>query len=350
MTWHHIFTETRMKEIRDNAKKLMGTFCKVCPICNGKSCAGQVPGMGGLGSGSSFTNNIEGLAKIKFNMRLIHDVTEPDTSVTVLGKKLALPVLAAPIGGVSFNMGGAVSEEDYIQAIIHGCKAKAIIGCSGDGVPDFIHQAGFNAIKSAAGHGIPFIKPWEDEELFKKIEAAKITGTDIIGMDIDAAGLITLRKMGRPVSPKSLEKLTEIIRRTGMKFILKGVMTPDEAELAVEAGADAIVVSNHGGRVLDHAPGAADVLADIADRVKGKITILADGGVRTGGDVLKMLALGADAVMVGRPFSVAAVGGLQPGVETYIDTLMSELKQTMVLTGTSAASSVDRKILFSPNR
>ncbi len=339
-----------MKEIRDNAKKMMGTFCKVCPICNGRSCTGQVPGMGGLGSGSSFTNNIESLAKIKFNMRLIHDVTEPDTSVLVLGKKLALPLLAAPIGGVSFNMGGAVSEEEYIQAIIHGCKAKNIIGCSGDGVPDFIHQAGFEAIKSADGHGIPFIKPWEDEELFKKIEAAKATGTDTIGMDIDAAGLITLRKMGRPVSPKSLEKLSEIIRRAGMKFILKGVMTPDEAELAVQAGADAIVVSNHGGRVLDHAPGAADVLADIADRVKGKITILADGGIRSGGDVLKMLALGADAVMIGRPFSVAAVGGLQPGVETYIDTLMSELKQTMVLTGTSTASAVDRRILFSPNR
>jgi isopentenyl diphosphate isomerase/L-lactate dehydrogenase-like FMN-dependent dehydrogenase len=269
--------------------------------------------------------------------------------VTVLGKKLALPVLAAPIGGVSFNMGGAVTEEEYIQAIINGCKAKSTIGCSGDGVPDFIHQAGFNAIKSAAGHGIPFIKPWEDEELFRKIEAARATGTDIIGMDIDAAGLITLRKMGRPVSPKPLEKLTEIIRRTGMKFILKGIMTPDEADLAVTAGADAIVVSNHGGRVLDHAPGTADVLAGIADKVKGRITILADGGIRTGGDILKMLALGADAVMIGRPFSVAAIGGLQSGVETYIDTLMSELKQAMVLTGTGATSSVDRKILFSRN-
>jgi isopentenyl diphosphate isomerase/L-lactate dehydrogenase-like FMN-dependent dehydrogenase len=280
-------------------------------------------------------------------MRLIHEVIEPDTAVTVLGKKLTLPLLAAPIGGVSFNMGGAVSEEDYIQAIINGCKAKGIIGCSGDGVPDFIHQAGFNAIKSADGQGIPFIKPWEDEELFKKIEAAKATGTSIIGMDIDAAGLITLRKMGRPVSPKSLEKLSEIISKIGLKFILKGVMTADEAELAVKAGADAIVVSNHGGRVLDHAPGTADVLAGIADKVKGKITILADGGIRSGGDVLKMLALGADAVLVGRPFSVAAIGGLQPGVETYIDTIMAELKQAMVLTGTSAASSVNRKILFS---
>ncbi len=335
-----------MKEIRDNARKMMETYCSVCPICNGKACAGRVPGMGGLGSGSSFKNNIEALDKIKFNMRLIHDVTEPDTTVTVLGKKLALPVLAAPIGGVSFNMGGGITEEEYIQAIINGCKAKETIGCTGDGVPDFIHQAGFAAIQSAAGHGIPFIKPWEDNELFQKIEAAKTTGTDIIGMDIDAAGLITLRKMGRPVSPKPLAKLTEIIQRTGMKFILKGVMTADEAELAVSAGADAIVVSNHGGRVLDHAPGSADVLAEIADKVKGRITILADGGIRTGGDILKMLALGADAVMIGRPFSIAAIGGQQAGVETYIDTLKAELKQTMVLTGAGQASAVDRNILF----
>lgn len=336
-----------MKDIRDNARKMMQPFCKVCPICNGKACAGEVPGMGGLGSGATFISNIEALTKIKFNMRLVHDVIEPDTSVTVLGKKLALPILAAPIGGVSFNMGGAVSEEEYILAIINGCKAKGIIGCSGDGVPDFIHQAGFNAIKAADGHGIPFIKPWEDEELFHKIKAAKATGTSIIGMDIDAAGLITLRKMGRPVSPKTLDKLTEIIGKTGTQFILKGVMTADEAELAVQAGADAIVVSNHGGRVLDHAPGTADVLAGIADKVKGKVTILVDGGIRSGGDVLKMLALGADAVLVGRPFSVAAAGGLQPGVETYIDSLMTELKQAMVLTGTRAASSVKRNILWS---
>ena len=112
-----------MKEIRNNARQIMETFCKVCPICNGKACAGQVPGMGGLGSGSSFSNNVTALTKIKFNMRLIHDVTEPDTTVTVLGKRLALPVLAAPIGGVSFNMGGGISEEDYTQAIINGCQA-----------------------------------------------------------------------------------------------------------------------------------------------------------------------------------------------------------------------------------
>lgn len=336
-----------MKEFRDNAKKLMEKYCRVCPVCNGRACAGEVPGMGGLGSGSSFIDNVSALANIKFNMRLIHDVTEPDTEVQILGKTLALPVLAAPIGGVSFNMGGGVSEDDYIRAVINGCKAKSIIGCTGDGVPEFIHKAGFAAIREADGHGIPFVKPWEDEELFAKIELAKATGSDTLGMDIDAAGLITLRRMGRPVSPKPLEKLADIIRKCGMKFILKGVMTADDAELALSAGADAIVVSNHGGRVLDHAPGTAMVLADIAAKVKGRITILADGGVRSGGDILKMLALGADAVMIGRPFAVAAVGGLQAGVEKYIEILQGELKQAMVLTGTRSAAAVDRRILFS---
>ena len=123
-------------------------------------------------------------------------------------------------------------------------------------------------------------------------------------------------------------------------------MTPDEAELAVDSGAKGIVISNHGGRVLDHAPSAAEVLPEIAARVKGKITVLADGGVRSGGDILKMLALGADAVMIGRPFSVAAVGGLQEGVETYIDVLLGELKQAMVLTGVQKIEDISERILF----
>ena len=335
-----------MKEVRDNARKLMKGYCKVCPICDGKACVGEVPGMGGLGTASSFHNNIGALQKIRFNMRLIHDVEEPDTKVTLLGKECDVPIIAAPIGGVAFNMGGGISEEDYCLAIINGCKAKGTIGCIGDGVPEFIYQAGYAAITAADGHGIPFIKPWEDEEFNQKLEFAKATGTDIIGMDIDAAGLITLRQMGRPVSPKSSAKLAEIIKTVGMKFILKGVMTPEDAELAVAAGADGIVVSNHGGRVLDYAPGAAEVLEAIADKVKGKVTIFADGGVRSGADVLKLLALGADGVMVGRPFSVAAVGGGQEGVESYLDALTLELKQAMVLTGTAAASSVDKRILY----
>jgi isopentenyl diphosphate isomerase/L-lactate dehydrogenase-like FMN-dependent dehydrogenase len=335
-----------MKEVHKTARDLMTGFCRVCPVCNGKACAGEVPGMGGLGTGSSFMSNVTALAKVKFNMRLMHGITEPDTSTRLLGLDLSMPVMAAPIGGVSFNMGGKRTEEEYITAVIGGCKQAGIIGCTGDGVPPFIHESGLAAIAAAGGHGIPFIKPWEDAELYEKLAKAKDSGATIIGMDIDAAGLITLRKMGRPVSPKSVDTLREIIARAGVKFIVKGVMTPEDAALAVEAGADAIVVSNHGGRVLDHTPGTAEVLPDIASQMKGKVAILADGGVRTGGDVLKMLALGADAVMVGRPFSIAAMGGLSEGVAGCIGALRTELMQAMVMTGVESIAKVSPALLY----
>ncbi len=325
---------------------MMDGFCRVCRVCDGRSCAGEVPGMGGIGTGAAFQDNIQALTECRFQMRVIHDVVEPDTRTEILGISLAIPVLAAPIGGVSFNMGGKLSEDVYIAAKLEGCREKGIIGCTGDGAPDFIHEAGFQAIRSLQGHGIPFIKPWEDKELFGKLEGAAAAGAAVVGMDIDAAGLITLKLMGRPVSPKTPEKLKEIISRTPLKFILKGIMTPDQARIAVDVGASAIVVSNHGGRVLDHTPGVARILSEVALAVKGRIVILADSGVRTGGDVLKMLALGADAVMIGRPFSVAVMGGLKEGAMRFIDQIRSELIQAMILTGTKSVGAVEPSILW----
>lgn len=334
-----------MKEIRKTARERMKGFCRVCPVCDGRACAGEVPGMGGIGTGSAFSANLAALAAWRLNMRLLHDCAEPQTGVDFLGKKLRLPVLAAPIGGVSFNMGGAVTEEDYIEAVLAGCAESGTLGCVGDGVPEFIHEAGYGALKRLGGAGIPFIKPWEEPELTQKIEKALAAGADIIGMDVDAAGLVTLKLMGRPVVPKSPANLRRLIRDLPARFILKGIMTPDEARLAVDAGAHAIVVSNHGGRVLNHTPGTAEVLPEIAAAVKGEIVILADGGVRSGADVLKMLALGADAVMIGRPVSVAAVGGGKEGVVKYLQQIESELLSAMVLTGTPDAAAAGEAIL-----
>lgn len=334
-----------MKDVRDNARELMKGYCRVCPVCNGKACVGEVPGMGGLGTASSFKANLEALEKVRFNMRTVHDVSEPDTSTEALGFKLDIPVFAAPIGGVSFNMGGKITEEEYISSKLKGCVAKGIVGCTGDGVPEFIHESAFSAVREVEGTAIPFIKPWESEEFEDKISKALDAGAKAIGMDIDAAGLITLKKMGRPVTPKGKERLAEIIRNIPVPFVLKGIMTADEAVLAAESGAAGIVVSNHGGRVLDHCPGTAEVLPEISRAVNGKCSVLVDGGIRNGSDVLKMLALGADAVMIGRPFSIATVGGLQEGVEKYIDQLRAELEQVMILTGTANLKNIDPNIL-----
>ena len=106
------------------------------------------------------------------------------------------------------------------------------------------------------------------------------------------------------------------------------------------------MVSNHGGRVLDHTPGVARILAEVASAVKGQIAVLADGGVRTGADVLKMLALGADAVMIGRPFSVAVMGGLKEGAMRFRDQIRSELIQAMILTGTERVTAVEPSIVW----
>lgn len=121
----------------------------------------------------------------------------------------------------------------------------------------------------------------------------------------------------------------------------------DEAEIAAAAGAAAIVVSNHGGRAMDHTPGGAEVLPEITHRVKGKVTIFVDGGIRSGVDVLKMLALGADAVLVGRPLFTAGAGGGQEGVALVLAAMMNELKQAMILTGVSTIQEITPKVLYS---
>jgi hypothetical protein len=337
-----------MKEIRNKARELMKGSCRVCPVCDGRACAGEVPGMGGLGRGTAFKNNVGALAGVSLNMRLIHDVREPSTARSWLGIDLALPVVASPIGGM-FNFNDAVAEDEYIRAVINGSNTAGIIACTGDGVPPIITDSAFAGISAAGGRGIPFIKPWESDELDEKMERAFAAACPAVGMDIDAAGLITLRKMGRPVGPKNPKELAAIVEkahRAGCRFILKGVMTVDDARRALDAGVDCIAVSNHGGRVLECVPGTADVLPAISEAVGGRISIMADGGVRGGADVLKMLALGADVAGIGRPVAIAAVGGGSAGVATYIEQVKNELAQNMILTGCADIASISGDILY----
>ncbi|AVX20193.1 FMN-dependent dehydrogenase, includes L-lactate dehydrogenase and type II isopentenyl diphosphate isomerase [Carboxydocella sporoproducens DSM 16521] len=332
--------------IRKNAREKLQGYCRVCPVCDGRACAGEVPGMGGLGTGSAFRANLAALAAYRFNMRTIHEVKEPDTTLELWGEKLALPVLAAPMTGTPYNMGGQLTEEEFIEYIIAGSLQAGTLGMSGDGADPTMYDSGLKAIARHQGKGIAIIKPRAQEEIIKRIRQAEAAGALAVGVDIDGAGLITMALKGQPVGPKTLAEIKELVQATTLPFILKGIMTPEEAELAVEAGAKAIVVSNHGGRVLDFTPGAAEVLPEIASRVKGKVLIFADGGVRSGADVLKLLALGADAVLVGRPLVVGAFGGGQEGVAFLLNKMKGELVQTMLLTGTASVKNVKREILF----
>ncbi len=334
------------KELLANAKTLIGAKCRICRECNGVVCRGEIPGMGGKGSGSSFIRNFEKLNEIKLNMDTIYEFKETDTSVELFGKTFSCPVFAAPIGGLQQQYGAALNDEEYSYAIVAGCKNAGAAGFTGDGVKEEHYDMPIKAITRVDGWGIPTIKPWKTEEVIAKAKKAEAAGVLAVAMDIDAAGLAILAAAGKPVSPKSVAEIRRIAESTKLPFILKGIMTVAGAQKAVEAGAYAIIVSNHGGRVFDHTPATVEVLPEIHRAVGGKIKILVDGGVRSGIDVMKMLALGADAVLIGRPYGVAAYGGGAEGVELYTRKIAAELKDAMVMTGCSTLKDIDERVIF----
>lgn len=134
-------------------------------------------------------------------------------------------------------------------------------------------------------------------------------------------------------------------RTTSMKIILKGILAPEDALLAIEYGVDAIVVSNHGGRQLDCVPSTIKALPGIAEAVKGQIPVIFDGGIRRGSDVFKALALGADYVLVGRPVLWGLGFKGQEGVETVMNIFERELSRTMGLAGTPSIRDINTSYL-----
>ncbi len=334
------------KDIIENVKRLEDFDCKVCPECNGKVCKGHMPGVGSKGTGASFLRNFQKLEEIKINMDTIYQPSITDTSVELFGKKVSLPVFAAPIGGLIATYGAGMSDHDYAKAIIDGCKSAGTLGFTGDGLNDDWFNDPVKLIKENEGWGIPTVKPWDKEKIMKKIKFAEENNATAIAMDIDAAGLIQLAKAGSPVSPLPVEGLKDIIQSTSLPYIIKGVMTVKGALKAMEAGAQGIVISNHGGRVLDHTPATVEVLPQIAKVVGGKMKVFIDGGVRTGVDVLKMLALGADGVLIGRPYVLAAYGGGAEGVKLFTEKIKTELIETMIMTGCNSIKDINEDIIF----
>jgi 4-hydroxymandelate oxidase len=334
-----------LKTIRQQAKDQLKGICRVCRECNGVACAGEIPGMGGVGTGASFKNNVLALAAFRLNLRTLHEAKNPLHSFNLFGQTLQTPILGAPVTATALNTQGAVDDEKWADDVVKGCLDAGTIAMTGDGPEPVNFQSGIDAITRAGGLGIPIIKPREQENVIQYIRRAEAAGALAVGMDIDGAGLIPMKMKGQPVSPKSKKELSEIISSTSLPFIVKGIMTPDEAEVAAEAGAAAIVVSNHGGRALDHTPGTAEVLPEIAAKLKGRLLVLADGGIRSGVDVLKMLALGADAVLVGRPLFTAAAGGGQEGIALTLTQMTKELHQAMILTGCSSLEEITMHIL-----
>ncbi len=335
-------TDTR----REAARKLAGA-CFVCKVCDGVACRGLIPGFGGVGAGSGFTNNVEALARRKLNLRVLHEEREPDTRIRLFGIDLSMPILGAAVAGVGVNKISDMTEQELADAMVLGPAAAGTLGMGGDGGDPEVFRAGLAAAEHAGGEAIVVIKPRLQPELLTRIEAAKRARVAAIAVDVDAAGLVNMAILKQKVEPKSLAQIRELVNAAGSTpLILKGIMTPEDALVAAEAGAAGIVVSNHGGRALDSTPGTADVLPAVASAVGGRLTILADGGIRSGVDVVKMLALGADAVLVGRPLAIAAAGGGTEAVTAQLVDYASQLRVAMTLTGCSSIAQIGPHVLW----
>ena len=335
------------QEILANARTCMGPYCKSCPICNGVACKNTVPGPGAKGLGTGFIRNYQKWQELCVNMDTICENVPVDTTYSFFGKKTVLPVFAAPVGAMQLHYGDKYDDLTYNDILVTACANAGIAAFTGDGTNPAVIQAAAEALRKNGGCGVPTVKPWNIDLIREKMALVESADPIAIAMDIDAAGLPFLKNLTPPAGSKTVDELKEIVKLAeGKPFILKGIMTVNGAKKALEAGASGIVVSNHGGRVLDQCPATAEVLPAIADAVGGKMTILVDGGIRTGMDVFKALALGADAVLIGRPFVNMVYGGGAEGVQVYVDKLKAELEDTMAMCGAHKLSDINRSMIF----
>ncbi len=329
------------QEVIEKAKGNIGPYCKACPVCNGKACRNQMPGPGAKGVGDTAIRNYDKWQEIRVNMDTITENTPVDTSLELFGQKFRYPFFAGPVGAVKLHYGDKHTDATYNDILVSACAENGIAAFTGDGVDPEVMKAAAKAISSVEGKGIPTIKPWNLETIEEKMKLVKEAGAFAVAMDVDAAGLPFLKNMNPPAGRKTVEELAEVIRSCGTTpFIVKGIMTVKGALKAKEAGAAAIVVSNHGGRVLDQCPATAEVLREIKAAVGDSMKIFVDGGIRSGTDVFKALALGADAIIIARPFVTAVYGAEEEGVKAYVEKIGAELEDTMAMCGAHALSEI----------
>ena len=328
-------------EVLVSARGAMGAFCKACPECNGLGCRNAIPGPGAKGIGDSAIKNYEAWKKIRVNMDTLVENSPIDTSLNLFGRDFKYPFFAGPVGAVNLHYGDKYNDENYNNVLVSACAGNGIAAFTGDGTDSNVCVQATKAIAAAGGIGIPTIKPWNLDIIAQKMELVKESGAFAVAMDVDAAGLPFLKNLQPPAGTKSVKDLSEVIALAGRPFIVKGVMTVKGAEKAVEAGAAGIIVSNHGGRVLDQCAPTADVLGEIAAAVKSSgVKILVDGGLRSGADVFKAIALGADGVVIARPFVIAVYGAAEDGVKAYVEKIGGELADTMQMCGAHSLAEI----------
>jgi L-lactate dehydrogenase (cytochrome) len=338
--------------------------------------------------------NHDDLQQIKFRQRILVDVSKRDLSTTILGEPASLPLILAPVGLLGMQHG---------DGEIHACRAAQAAGipftqstmsiCSIEDIAAAVDKPFWFQLYVMKDRG--FIKSLVERAISAKCSALVLTvDLQVIGQrhaDI---------KNGMTVPPEwSLSKLFDFATKPAWvsgvlrgkrrtfgnlvghlkgsdditalstwissqfdttlnwkdvdwirsiwpgKLVLKGILDVEDVEIAAKSGAQAIVVSNHGGRQLDGAPSSIEVLPEIVDSVGSQIEILFDGGIRSGQDVMRALALGAKSCMIGRAFAYGLGAAGEAGVAKAIDILRNELSTTMGLCGVNTIAEIDDHVL-----
>lgn len=333
-------------QVVENAKKNIGPKCKVCPECNGLGCGNIMPGPGSKAPGNGAFDNYNAWRNIKLNMDCIVANTPIDTSTKVFGRKFEFPLMTAPIGSIKLQFNPTDDVCDFNEKCMAACETRGIHHAFGNGLEMRVWDSAIASGRAHGNNGIPVFNPDTNEAIMALMDlykgGEKPTAMCVV---VDSAGLPHLRKLNGKGGTKSVDELRQLKEYAGVPFIVKGVMTADSALKAVEAGADAIIVSNHGGRVLPEVPGTASVLPEIVRAVKGKTKIMIDGGIRSGFDVFKALAMGADMCLICRPVLIAYYGGGQEGIECYLDKIKGELIDAMYMCGARSIEDINESMI-----
>ncbi len=324
---------------------------------------------GGAGSGATVRANRAAFERVRIVPRMLTNATERHLGVYVLGTALPAPVMLAPVG---------------VQSILHPDGELATARAAAElGVPMVLSTASSHTIEEvaeASGDGPRWYQlywPNDPDLCASLLDRARKAGYTALVVtldtwtlawrphDLDQAYLPFLRGVGTAIpfsdpvfraglakSPeedlpmailrwvqlftgtdKSWDQLAFLREHWDGPIVLKGIQHPDDARKAVESGMDGIVVSNHGGRQVDGAVGSLEVLPAIVDAVGEQVDVLFDSGIRSGADIVKALALGAKAVMVGRPYAYGLAHGGQVGVRHVLRSLLADFDLTLGLSG-----------------
>ncbi|GAB3956576.1 alpha-hydroxy acid oxidase [Spirosoma harenae] len=304
--------------------------------------------------------NRQAFDAIKLNPTVLPNFTKPDLGISLFGSELPYPILIAPTayhrimhpeGELATARGASAASATYVvssfmttpleeiaQVATQPLWLQLYVRDDREFTRDLVQKAealGCRAICVTVDTPVGGVRNREQRINFGLPEG------------IHAPYMIAPGPQQKPLTWADIAWLQSLVK---IPVLVKGILNPDDAEQAIQTGVSGIIVSNHGGRNLDTVPATIEVLPYIAERVNKRVPLLLDGGIRRGTDVLKAIALGAEAVLIGKPICFGLACGGADGVAKVLTILRDELEQAMILTGRGTIASINQSVLWNPTR